>query len=60
MYRDTSVFGGYFDEEFAKWLKKLFVEFEEGLNTEVISDITLRELEDAPAKVRELLKRVPM
>lgn len=40
---DTSVFGGYFDEEFAKWSKKLFVEFEKGFNTAVISDITLRE-----------------
>jgi hypothetical protein len=28
IYIDTSVFGGYFDEEFAKWSKKLFVEFE--------------------------------
>jgi hypothetical protein len=42
IYTDTSVFGGYFDEEFAEWSKKLFVEFEEGFNTAVISDITLR------------------
>ncbi len=46
IYTDTSVFGGYYDEEFAKWSRKLFVEFEERLNTAVISDITLRELED--------------
>lgn len=59
IYTDTSVFGGYFDEEFAEWSKKLFAEFEQGLNTAVISDITLRELEDAPAKVRELAKRIP-
>jgi hypothetical protein len=36
--------GGYFDEEFARWSIKLFAEFEEGLHTAVISDITLREL----------------
>jgi hypothetical protein len=28
IYVDTSVFGGYFDQEFAKWSRKLFVEFE--------------------------------
>jgi hypothetical protein len=43
IYTDTSVFGGYFDGEFAKWSKKLLAEFEDGLNTGVISDITLGE-----------------
>ena len=38
IYVDTSVFGGYFDEEFAKWSKKLFAEFEERLNTAVIME----------------------
>ena len=28
IYADASVFGGYFDEEFAKWSRKLIVEFE--------------------------------
>ena len=59
IYTDTPVFGGYFDEEFAKWSRRLFTEFARGLNTAVLSDITLRELEDAPGNVRELLEKIP-
>ena len=54
IYVDTSIFGGYYDKEFKEWTRKLFKEFNEGYYTVVISDITLRELEDAPSKVREL------
>lgn len=57
VYADTSVFGGYFDEGFATWSKRLFVEFETGANTAVISDITLQELENAPIQVRRLSRK---
>ena len=59
IYIDTSIFGGYFDKEFEKWTKKLFEEFKEGYYNAVISDITLRELEDAPSEVRELEGKIP-
>ena len=51
IYIDTSVIGGYFDEEFQEWSQKLFEEFRSGKKTAIISDVTLGELEDAPLNV---------
>ncbi|MBI3500174.1 MAG: PIN domain-containing protein [Bacteroidetes bacterium] len=58
IYIDTSVIGGYFDEEFEESSKKLFDEFKAGKKTMIISDVTLKELEDAPVRVRSLLDTV--
>lgn len=59
LYLDTSVFGGYFDEEFSNGTMKLFNEIFNGNHKLLISNITLAELEKAPLNVRELLKKVP-
>lgn len=59
VFVDTSVFGGYFDEEFKEWSIKLINEIKEGHKIVVISDLTLRELEDAPFKVSNILKEIP-
>ena len=59
VYADTSVLGGCFDDEFAEWSNRLMREFEQGLKVVVVSDLTLRELEEAPARVRDLLKKIP-
>ena len=59
IYIDTSVIGGYFDEEFQEWSQLLFEEFRNGKKTAIISDVTFGELEDAPANVRELLSIIP-
>ena len=59
IYIDTSVIGGYFDEEFKEWSKKLVAEFKTGKKTVIISDVTLGELEDAPKHVRELMEAIP-
>ena len=59
IYIDTSVIGGYYDTEFAEWSKKLIGEFREGDKVAVISDITLDELEEAPAKVRDIIETIP-
>lgn len=40
VYIDTSVIGGYFDEEFKEWSVLLFDEFRKGLKTAIISDVT--------------------
>jgi hypothetical protein len=55
IYIDTSVIGGCKDKEFSKWSVQLFKEFREGLRIAVISDLTRRELEGAPASVRKML-----
>jgi hypothetical protein len=59
VYIDNSVFGGCFDEEFAEWSNYLIGELEKGEKIAVISDLTLKELENAPAHVKEILGKIP-
>lgn len=59
IYIDTSVIGGCEDEEFAKWSIQLFKEFKQGLRIAVVSDLTLKEIEKAPKKVRDILFSIP-
>lgn len=59
VYVDTSVIGGCFDAEFEEWSNKLIEEFKLGLKVVVISDLTLKELEDAPPNVRNLVEETP-
>ncbi|NTW33848.1 MAG: type II toxin-antitoxin system VapC family toxin [Bacteroidetes bacterium] len=56
VYIDTSVIGGYFDQEFEKETKLLFEKFQRKEYQLVISDLTERELVNAPDHVRTLLK----
>jgi predicted nucleic acid-binding protein len=58
IYIDTSVIGGYFDEEFKIATQELFLEVLQGEYIIVISSVTLGELEQAPEKVRELLSNL--
>jgi len=60
VYIDTSVIGGCFDQEFKEWSIQLFEEFKNGKKIAVISDITLDELELAPKKVQNILKKIPV
>jgi hypothetical protein len=55
-YIDTSVIGGYFDEEFSKDTQLFFDEIHKGEYKLVISDLTEKELVNAPENVRNLLK----
>ena len=55
IYIDTSVIGGCEDEEFSQWSIQLFKEFRQGLRIAVVSDLTRRELEEAPESVRKVL-----
>lgn len=59
IYADTSAIGGYFDEEFQMFSRLLYERFRAGLDTLVVSNITLAELEGAPIAVQELLRRLP-
>jgi len=59
VYIDTSVFGGCFDKEYRTCSAQLFKEFRRGIKKAVISDLTIRELEDAPVKVKNLLNSIP-
>ena len=55
IYIDTSVFGGYFDEEFAEHTIPLFDRLRNNEFTLLFSTVTQDELENAPKKVKELV-----
>ena len=57
IYIDTSVVGGYFDEEFKEATYGLFKRLENNEITFVVSDLLDLELIGAPKEVRELLHR---
>lgn len=59
IYIDTSVIGGVYDSEFEEWSKKLMEEFRKRIKIVVLSDLTLREIEDAPDNVKEILRNLP-
>jgi predicted nucleic acid-binding protein len=55
-YIDTSVFGGYFDEEFAVHTIPLFQRYKNNEFTLLFSTVTQDELLNAPEKVKEFVK----
>lgn len=57
VYIDTSVVGGYYDEEFSEVTRGLFKRFENDEIIFVVSDLLDLELIAAPSKVRDLLYR---
>jgi len=59
IYIDTSVIGGYFDDEFKDATQLLFEKFKSGECTLVYSEVSEEELFEAPEKVRELIKSLP-
>jgi hypothetical protein len=59
IYADTSVFGGCFEDEFGKWSNRLINDFISGNKILIVSGIPLRELEEAPAKVKDLFSSIP-
>jgi hypothetical protein len=57
IYIDTSVVGGYFDEEFSDATQELFKRFENNEIIFVVSDLLDLELTSAPQNVKDLLHR---
>ncbi len=56
IYIDTSVFGGYFDEEFEAFTKPLFERILKGEFVVFFSTVTQEELANAPKNVQVLVK----
>lgn len=56
IYIDTSVFGGYFDEEFSEQTHPLFDRIRNEEFLLLFSIVTQTELENAPKKVKELVR----
>lgn len=59
IYLDTSVFGGCFDDEFARDSLRLIEEIKNGRFRLVMSKTVLAELESAPDPVRNILADIP-
>lgn len=59
VYVDTSVIGGCEDPEFGRDSLALWEQFLDGRNRLVLSALTLREMQGAPAAVRRRLEEVP-
>lgn len=57
-YIDTSVFGGYYDREFQTATRGFFAALAKGRVKALLSGALLRELDEAPERVQELLRSV--
>ncbi|OYU93004.1 MAG: PIN domain protein [Bacteroidetes bacterium B1(2017)] len=56
IYIDTSVFGGYFDEEFSEFTIPLFERIKDGDFVVLYSNVNQEELQNAPDNVKSLVK----
>ena len=59
IYIDTSVIGGYFDEEFEFYTKLFFEKVEQGKFKVILSDILTTELNGAPEEVLTFYQTIP-
>ena len=55
LYIDTSVFGGFFDEEFSEFTRPLFERLQNGEFKLLFSAVTQEELNAAPEQVKRLV-----
>lgn len=60
IYIDTSIIGGYFDDEFTEATRILFRRFEKGEVLFVISDLLELEMTKAPLRVKHHFSRYPL
>ena len=58
LYIDTSVFGGFYDDEFAEFTKPLFERLQKGEFTLLFSKVTQEELALAPDNVKKLVENI--
>ncbi len=58
-YVDTSVWGGFEDQEFSEWTIPFFEQAKQGRFIIVLSDVTLGELQKAPEIIRNLPMTIP-
>ena len=57
LYVDSSVIGGYFDNEFQETTRTLWKQMEQGRFRFIASVLLVQEIEGAPARVRRLMER---
>ena len=52
--------GGCFEDEFKEWSVRLMGEFRHGRKKMVLSELTIRELRQAPERVRAIVEDMPV
>ena len=57
LYLDTSVIGGYFDDEWKDATQELWRQMEHGKYRFLTSDVTMDEMTKAPKRVQDLLEK---
>src|SRR2546425_2338591 len=57
LYLDSSVIGGYYDDEFQEATRTLWKQMEQGRFRFIASVLLQQEIEGAPARVRRLMER---
>ncbi len=60
IYIDTSVVGGYYDKEFLKYTRPLFDKFKRGEIAVIYSSLLEKELQNAPDRVKNVIKELPI
>jgi predicted nucleic acid-binding protein len=58
LYIDTSVFGGFYDEEFSEFTTPLFERLQKGEFKLLFSTVTQEELSFAPGNVKKLVENI--
>jgi predicted nucleic acid-binding protein len=58
LYIDTSVFGGFYDEEFLEFTRPLFERLQKGEFKMIFSAVTQEELTFAPENVKKLVENI--
>ncbi len=59
LYIDTSVVGGFYDVEFAEYTVPLFHQIRESELRIIYSEVTEKELINAPDRVKDLIRSLP-
>jgi predicted nucleic acid-binding protein len=60
LYIDTSVFGGFFDEEFSEFTRPLIERFQKGEFNLLFSTVTQDELSTAPENIKGLVTSIKL
>ena len=60
VYIDTSVVGGFYDIEFKEYTRPLFDKIKNGKIIVIYSDLLEKELQDAPERVKDVIKEMPV
>ena len=60
LYLDTSIYGGYYDDEFTLWTRTLIQQVCDGEHIAMASSVVLDELQAAPERIKTVFAEIPI